>query len=138
MKKLFVDTNIILDLLARRTPFYDETARLFLLAEKGSVELSITAISVVNTHYVLKRQLSEEKVRTVLRDLRLLVKVLPVDQKITDLALNSELRNYEDAIQYHTALEYNQEVIISRNLKDFKLSSIPVMTAGQFVYLLPQ
>lgn len=138
MKKLFVDTNIILDLLARRTPFYDETARLFLLAEKGSVELSITAISIVNTHYVLKRQLSEEKVRTVLRDLRLLVKVLPVDQKITDLALNSELRNYEDAIQYHTALEYNQEVIISRNLKDFKLSSIPVMTAGQFVYLLPQ
>ncbi len=138
MKKLLVDTNILLDLLARRIPFYDEAAGLFLLAERGIIELTVSAISMVNTHYVLKRQLSEQEVRKVLRDLRLLVGVLPVDQKITDLALNSDFKDFEDAIQYHTALEYAQEIIITRNLADFKHSSIPVMTAGQFVHFPPQ
>ena len=138
MKRLLLDTNILIDLLARRVPFYDEAVGLFLLAETQSVQLSVSSISMVNIHYVLKRQLSEQKVRKVLTDLRLLVGVLPMNQKISDLALNSDFKDFEDAIQYHTALEFAQEVIITRNLQDFKQSSIPVMTAGQFVHSLPQ
>jgi len=134
MKRLLVDTNILLDLLARRNPFYDEAARMFHMAERSTVELSVSSLSMVNTHYVLKRQLAEQQARKVLRDLRLLVNVLPLDQKITDLALNSDFDDFEDAIQYHTALEFAQEIIITRNLQDFKKSSIPVMTAGQFVH----
>ena len=134
MKSLMVDTNILLDLLARRNPFYEEAASMFLMAERRTIALSISSLSLVNTHYVLKRQLAEQQVRKVLRDLRLLINVLPLDQKITDLALNSHFKDFEDAIQYHTAIEFSQEIIITRNQRDFKESSIPVMTAGQFIH----
>ncbi len=133
MRKLMLDTNILLDLLAARHPFFDEASILFLMAEKGSVELAVSSLSIVNTHFVLRKQLKEQDTRKVLRDLRILVKVLPLDQKITDMALNSDFDDFEDAVQYQTALEYGQEIIITRNLKDFKTSSIPVMTADQYI-----
>ena len=135
MRKLLVDTNILLDILAMRRPFYDEAARLFLMAEKSSIELSVSALSIVNTHYVLKKQLSELETRKIIRDIRLLIKVIPLDQKVTDLALNSGFSDFEDAIQYHSALESGQDIIITRNLNDFKLSKLPVLTAGQFLGL---
>ena len=63
----------------------------------------------------------------------MLVNVLPLDDKITDLALNSDFKNFEDAVQYFTAIENDQDLIITRNLQDFKESKIPVMTAGEFI-----
>lgn len=134
MRKLFLDTNILLDLLARREGFYEEAARLFLLAEDGELSLSVSALTIVNTHYVLRKQPPEKKARGVLRDIRMLVNVLPLDERLSDIALNSAILDYEDAIQYHTALKYQQELIITRNLKDFKSSKLPVMTAGQFIH----
>ncbi len=134
MRKLFLDTNILLDLLARRVGFYEEAARLFLLAEEGKLSLSVSAFTIVNTHYVLRKHLQEQKARAIIRDIRLLVSILPLDERISDIALNSNIDDYEDAIQYHTALEYKQEIIISRNLKDFKRSKLPVMSAGQFIH----
>jgi hypothetical protein len=68
-----------------------------------------------------------------LRTFKVLVNVLPLDDKITDLALNSEFRDFEDAIQYYTAIENDQDIIITRNPQDFKESKIPVMTAGEFI-----
>lgn len=133
MRKLMMDTNILLDLLAARHPFFDETSILFIMAEKRSVELAVSSLSIVNTHFVLRKQLKEQDTRKVLRDLRLLVKVLPLDQKIIDMALNSDFDDFEDAVQYQMALEYGQEIIITRNIKDFKTSSIPVMTADQYI-----
>ncbi|MDX2430670.1 MAG: PIN domain-containing protein [Bacteroides sp.] len=134
MRKLFLDTNILLDLLAKRMDFYDEAARLFLLAEEGELALTVSALTIVNTHYVLRKHIPEQKTRGVIRDIRLLVKVLPLDERLLGITLNSDLDDYEDAIQYHTALEYQQEFIITRNLKDFKRSKLPVMTAGQLIH----
>ena len=134
MRKLLLDTNILLDLLAKRVDFYDDAARLFLLAEEAELVLSVSALTILNTHYVLRKYIPEQKTRTVLRDIRLLVNVLPLDESLSDIALNSAIDDYEDAIQYHTALEYRQDIIISRNLKDFKSSKLPVMTAGQFIH----
>jgi len=68
-----------------------------------------------------------------LRKFKVLVNVLPLDDKIADLALNSEFRDFEDAIQYYTAIENDQDLIITRNQRDFKESKIPVMTAGEFI-----
>jgi hypothetical protein len=71
--------------------------------------------------------------RNILRKFKVLVNVLPLDNKIIDLALNSEFRDFEDAIQYYTAIENDQDIIINRNQQDFKESKIPVMTAGEFI-----
>ena len=133
MRKIFLDTNIILDLLASRIPFYTEAAELFSLADKKKLTLSISSLCLADTHYILSRQNPEMEVRKILRKFKVLVNVLALDDKITDLALNSEFRDFEDAIQYYTAIENEQELIITRNQSDFKDSKIPIMTAGEFI-----
>lgn len=133
MRKIFLDTNIILDLLACRIPFYTAAAELFSLADKKKLILSISSLCLADTHYILSRQNPEMEVRKILRKFKVLVNVLALDDKITDLALNSEFRDFEDAIQYYTAIENEQELIITRNQSDFKDSKIPIMTAGEFI-----
>ena len=133
MKNLFLDTNIILDLLANRMPFYTEAAKLFSLADKKKVKLSISSLCLADAHYILSTQNPEMEVRNILRTFKVLINVLPLDDKIADLALNSEFRDFEDAIQYYTAIENDQDLIITRNQQDFKQSKIPVMTAGEFI-----
>jgi len=138
MKSIFIDTNIVIDLLAHRMPFYSEAAKLFSLADKGKVRLSISALCLADIHYILSKQIPESEVRRILRKFKVLVNVLPMDDKITDLALNSEFRDFEDAIQYYTAIENDQDLIITRNQPDFKESKIPVMTAGEFIKSIKQ
>jgi len=134
MKKLFIDTNIVIDLLSRREPFFEEAAELFSLADKKQVELSVSSLTIANTSYALLRQMDSNKAKSVLRKLRLILKILPLDDKIIGLALNDETySDFEDGLQYFTAIEYGQELIITRNLKDFNNSKLPAMTARQFI-----
>ena len=134
MKKLFIDTNIVIDLLSRREPFFQEAANLFSLADKRTVSLSISSLTIANTSYTLLRQKSTSETKAILRKLRLLVETFPLDDKIIGIALNDESFNdFEDGLQYFTAVEHEQDMIITRNLKDFKNSKIPVLTARQFL-----
>ena len=133
MKNLLIDTNIILDLLAKRQPFYDFAAELFSLADKKKIKLYTSSLSIINTNYILSKTLSEKEAREILRKFRILVKILPCDEKIIDLGLNSHFKDFEDSVQYFTATENNINGIITRNLKDFKSSQIPVMTAEEFL-----
>jgi len=137
MKKLFIDTNIIIDLLSRREPFYDESAELFSLADQKIIELNISSLTIANTSYTLLRQIDSKKTKEILRKLRLIVNILPLDDKIIGVALNDDsFTDFEDGLQYFTAIENNQDLIITRNLKDFKISKLPVMTARQFLKTL--
>jgi len=134
MKKLLIDTNIVIDLLSRRKPFYDEAATLFSLADKKQVELSVSPLTFANTSCTLLRQLDTTKAKSILRKLRLIVNILPLDDKVVGLALNDDgFPDFEDGLQYYTAIENGQDLIITRNLKDFKSSKLPVMTARQFI-----
>lgn len=136
-KKIFIDTNILIDLLSKREPFYKETAELFTLAEQNNIQLSISSLSIANTHYILTKQIGSIKAKTVLRKIRILVSILSLDDKIVELALNDEKFNdFEDCLQYYTAIKNKQNIIITRNLKDFSQSSIPVLTASQFLETL--
>ncbi len=137
MKKLFVDTNIVIDLLSRRESFFEEAAALFSLADRKQIELSVSSLTIVNTSYALLRQMDSNKAKSILRKLRLILNILQLDDKIIGLALNDEtFSDFEDGLQYFTAIENEQELIITRNLKDFKYSKIPTMTAKQFIETL--
>lgn len=137
MKKLFIDTNIIIDLLAKREPFYDQAAILFTLADKQKIELSVSALTFANTNYILLHSLKPEEAKLILRKLKLIVEVLSLDEKIVGLSLNdNDFVDYEDALQYFTALENGVDMIITRSLKDFRKSKLPVMTAAQFLQTL--
>lgn len=137
MKKLFIDTNIIIDLLAKREPFYDQAAILFTLADKQKIELSVSALTFANTNYILLHSLKPEEAKLILRKLKLIVEVISLDEKIVGLSLNdNDFVDYEDALQYFTALENGVDMIITRSLKDFRKSKLPVMTAAQFLQTL--
>ena len=83
---------------------------------------------------IILRQIDSKKTKEILRKLRLIVNILPLDDKIIGVALNDDSFNdFEDGLQYFTAIENNQDLIITRNLKDFKASKLPVMTARQFL-----
>lgn len=134
MKKILIDTNIVIDLLSRRELFNIEAASLFSLADKKDIELSVSSLTIANTSYTLLRQKTANETKAILRKLRLIIKILPLDDKIVGLALNDEtFSDFEDGLQYFTAIENNQDIIITRNLKDFKNSKLPVMTARQFL-----
>ncbi len=134
MKKVFIDTNIVIDLLSRRVPFYEEAAELFSLSDKKQIELAVSSLTIANISYILLRQMDSNKVKSVLRKLRLILRVLPLDDKIIGLGLNDEtFLDFEDGLQFFTALEDEQDLIVTRNLKDFKNSKLPSMTAKQFI-----
>ncbi len=132
-KKLFVDTDIALDLLAKREPFYDSAARLFTLADQQKIKIYVSAASFGNLNYILSKYKTASEARKILSRFKMLVKVLPVDDKIVDLALHSDFSDFEDAIQYHCALTHGMNIVLTRNLKDFKRAKIPVMAADGFL-----
>lgn len=133
MKKLLIDTNIIVDLLAKRQNFYLEAQELFTLADEKKIKLYISSLTFANTHYLLSKELNSNEARKVLIKFKLLVEILSLDEKILELALSSDFNDFEDAIQYYTALENKLEVIITRNKKDFKSSLLPVLTAKEYL-----
>lgn len=133
MEKLLVDTSIILDLLSKREEFYQEAQQLFTLADTKQVELYVSSLSFANTYYLLSKFQNREEARKTWIKFKLLVHLAPLDNKILELALLSDFRDFEDAIQYHTALENGIDIIITRNKKDFKTSNLPVMTAKEYL-----
>jgi predicted nucleic acid-binding protein len=133
MAKVFVDTDIILDLLAMREPHYQFSARLFSMADEGELKLYVSSLSFSNLNYILSKQFSAAQARKKLLTFKTLVTVLSVSEKSVDLALNSDFNDFEDALQYFTALEFKISTLLTRNLKDFKKADISVLTAEQYL-----
>jgi predicted nucleic acid-binding protein len=132
-ENIFVDTDVIFDLLAKREPFYKYSAKLFTHADKKELTICVSSLCFGNLNYILSKQKSATEARKILSRFKVLVKVLPVDDKVVELALNSDFRDFEDAIQYYCAIENGIKVLITRNLKDFKHARIPVLTVEEFV-----
>jgi predicted nucleic acid-binding protein len=120
MEHVFVDTNIVIDLLQKRENFYKEAQELFTKADRKKLKLYISALTFANTYYILSKYYSSNEAKKILSKFKVLVEVLPTTDKIIDLALASDFNDFEDAIQFYTALESNLHVIITRNKKDFK------------------
>jgi len=134
MIRLLIDTNVVLDLLAKREPFYNSAARIFSLADRNKLSLHISSLSFANTNYVLSKIKSTNESREILRRFRVLVKIIALNDKIIDLALNDKkFQDFEDGLMYYTGIENNIDVIITRDLKDFKGSKIPVMTPNEYL-----
>lgn len=136
MFKIFVDTDIILDLMAKRKPHHRHAARLFTLIDKKEVKAYTSPIIIANTYYILRKQISKARATASVHKLKLLLKILPGDEKIIELALNSNFKDFEDAIQYYTAVNNAINFIITRNKQDYKESKIGVVTAEEFLKML--
>lgn len=136
MKKILVDTNIVIDLLAKREPFYEEAAELFSLADNKEISLMISSLSIANTNYILSQYKLAKDSREILRKFKVLVDVLNLDDKVVSLALSDEeFTDFEDGLQYYFALENGVDILLTRNKKDFKNSKIPILTAKEYLSL---
>jgi predicted nucleic acid-binding protein len=135
MNRIFIDTDIILDLLAMREPFYRYSAELFTLIDNGRVKGFISPVIVTNLHYILCRLRDKKHAASNLQKLTTLLSILPVNEKIIKLALASEFKDFEDAVQYYTAVENNLKYLITRNKKDYKTADISILSAEEFLNL---
>ena len=133
MGKVFVDSDIVLDLLGARQPHYNFAAELFSLADESSVKLFVSSLSFANVNYILSKQYSADQARKKLLKFKTLVSVLAVNDKIIELGLASDFRDFEDAIQYYTASENGLNTLLTRNLRDFRKAEITVLTAEQYL-----
>lgn len=133
MTKIFVDTDICLDLLSGRKPFNKTAEILFSLADSRKIKIYVSSLSFANIDYVLRSQYSTANSRQIIGQFKTIVNVLSVDSKTIDLAIASDFNDFEDAIQYCCAIENNLTTIVTRNIKDYKKATIKVMTPETFV-----
>ncbi len=134
MKLIFVDTNILVDLIADRRPHSKFAIALFEKAETKKVKLYASSHSFATTHYLLKKYVDEKNIRLILLGLLEYVSIISVDEHIIKRGLKSKHKDFEDSIQILSALSIDKmDCIVTRNLKDFKGLEIPVFSSDDIL-----
>jgi predicted nucleic acid-binding protein len=134
MENVFMDTDVIVDFLTDRKPFSLESAKIFSLIDQKKIKGCVSSLSFSNLYYVLRKFGPHKKVISSLQELSDMVDILKVDSDIAKSALSSDFKDFEDSIQLFAAQEHKRvDCIITRNIKDYKDSSLPVMTPETFL-----
>ena len=133
MKRIFVDANVLVDLLTERRGFYDDAKKLFTLCTERKITPYISSVSIAIINYLLLKIYNEKKAREELEKIYRLTEILPFHKRIISLAHYSNFKDLEDGFQYFTAKESNINVIITRNQKDFQVNDISIITPKQFI-----
>jgi predicted nucleic acid-binding protein len=136
MKRILIDTDVILDLFFDREPYSENAAKVLSLCEKKDIIGFVTPVIISNVYYLLSQKAKQEKVIQKLKLLMSILEVLVIDKNAIIVALNSEFKDFEDALQNYSA-ELNGEIdiIITRNTKDYKKSQIGIMNPENFLKL---
>lgn len=134
--KLFLDTNVVVDLLGEREPFYNSAAKIATLADKGEIQIFVSALTYSTVYYLLCRFESKELVKEKIRKFKVITETSDLTNIIIDKGLSSKFDDFEDSLQYFCAEEVNCNILITRNGKDFKESSIPVLSPDEYLFSL--
>jgi len=134
MKRVLIDTDVILDFFFDRKPFSDSAAKVLSLCESREIKGFITSVIISNVYYLLRQTSTHERIIEKLTQLVTITEVLTTNKEVILEALNSNFKDFEDALQNFSA-EYNGQIdlIITRNIKDFKNSSLGVMTPENYL-----
>jgi predicted nucleic acid-binding protein len=130
---VFVDTNVLIDVLAKREPFYAHSVGVWTLAEQGRVKGFVSVISFNNIYYVARKLQTRQAVNRMMRFLRDTFEPVPLDKQILDQALDADFEDLEDAIQYFSAVRAASHCIVSRDAGAFPQSDLPVMAPAEFL-----
>ena len=133
MKKIFIDTNIALDLLFERPKFFNLAKAVFTMANRERIMLYFSALSFGTVTYFLEQKFNKEQTKYKLKEFAKIVKILPFDKRIIEKALYSNFKDIEDGYQYFTAKENGIPIIVTRNVKDFLVDDISVVTPEEFL-----
>ena len=133
MKKFFLDTDVLLDFSMKREPHFDNSERVLHLISKSFFIGFTSSVVIANLYYLQRKEYIHEDNIRFIKELKDIINILNVTEHTIDKALNSDFKDFEDAIQYFCALENGIDCIITRNKKDFSKSSIPVYTPTEFL-----
>ena len=134
--KVFLDSDIILDFLLKREPFFIEALQLFILKEKEDFKLYTSAIIISNVDYISSKQFPKPLIKQKIKELASIIQIVDSTRQSIYQSFESDFSDFEDAIQYHTALESKCTFFITRNTKDYKKAkNMRVLTAAQFCKL---
>jgi predicted nucleic acid-binding protein len=136
VKAILVDIDVILDVLAKREPYFASAARLWAEVEDGRVRAYLAAHTVTTIFYLVAKVRGKDFAKSCVYDLLSVFRIAPVKESTLLLALESKITDFEDAVQFAAAKEAAAEFIISRNIKDYKKSEIPATTPDIFLATL--
>lgn len=132
--KLFIDSDVVIDFFTDREPHANPASELFELNEKGSVKLFLSAVSINNIYYIVRKFLGHRKAIEVIETLTEMTEIIGTTKTEIVQALKNDFSDYEDSVQYASALTVKEiDAIITRNTKDYRNSSIAIMTPLNFL-----
>ena len=131
--KILIDTNVILDVLCSRPEFLEASSRVWKYCEVGQIEGYISALSVPNIVYILRKELTPLKTMQIIQQITMIFKV--IDLRAADLKAAAKLltSDYEDALQMCQAGRIGAEYIVTRNIRDFKDSKVPALKPSELL-----
>lgn len=137
MRSVFIDTNILIDLVADRKPYSKFAIQIFESGESKKLKLYTSSHAIATTYYILKKHVEDKELRRILEELLEYVSIVAISQDMTKRSLRSRHKDFEDALQISAAQSIDKmECIITRNIKDFKEAEIPVLSPDEFVLSL--
>lgn len=132
--KLFIDSDVVIDFFTDREPFANPASELFELNEQRKVELYVSAVSINNIYYIVRKYLGQKRAIQIIEELIEMVQVAGTTKREIIQALKNGFKDFEDSIQYSTALTIDGiEAIITRNVKDYERSHIAVFTPENYL-----
>ena len=133
MKKVFLDTNVVIDFLGERKNFFSDAAKIICQADKKEITILCSSLTYSNAAYILQHGFSLDEIKNKLTLFSQLCETTSVNKETVEKALASEYKDLEDALQYYSAKEAKADVIVTRNVKDFVKHDIPVITPKEYL-----
>jgi len=135
--KIFMDSDVVIDFFTDRDPHVNPASELFELNEQGIIKIFLSAVSINNIYYIVRRFLGHKKAIQVIESLTEMTEIIGTTKNEILQALKNDFSDYEDSIQYSSALTIQKlDAIITRNIKDYKNSKIAVMTPHSFIQMM--
>jgi predicted nucleic acid-binding protein len=136
--KFLLDTNVIVDVALERQPYFSDSETVLSLVEQGQIEGYISATTFSDLYYIIRKDKGRNLTLEFLSDISTFCRVATVDRAAIDMALTANFRDFEDAIQYSTAVINNLEAIVTRNPQDFPVTTLRILTPQQLIQALDQ
>lgn len=133
---VFLDTNVMLDFVGERNPYFEISQIIVNLADKGKIKIYVSALSFATCSYFLTNEFGTAITKDKLAKFKILSTIVSLDENIVEKSLLSKFSDFEDGLQYFSALKENCKYILTRNEKDFKNSEITIMTPDEFLISL--
>ena len=132
MKRIFLDTNVIIDFILEREGAED-AANVLQLGENGEVELTVSFLTMANTAYIARKRHTQEELYSIMADLSAMLRTLSMDEFQLQQTLLHPATDFEDMLQYQCAIANQCDIILTRNRKHFSFSEIPVLTPAEYL-----